>query len=67
MLAGQRMGYTEAPGSMAPPPRSCARLDEYGTSRTVGTALSNIQSYLDRADREAARSAREKVSMVAQG
>ena len=57
VLAGQRVGWAEAPRSMVLPPRSCARFDEYGASRTVGTALSNIQSYLDRADSDVARSA----------
>ena len=43
---------------MARPPRSCTRFDEYGTSRMVGTALQrSTQSYSDRADGKAARSA----------
>ena len=43
---------------MTPPPHSCVRFDEYGTSRMVGTALSKyFQSYLDRVDGKVARSA----------
>ena len=34
------MGRGEPPGSMVQPQRSCPKLNEYGTLRTVGTSLS---------------------------
>jgi len=40
LFVAQCVGQGEPPESMAQPQRSCPKLNEYGTLRTVGTSLS---------------------------